>query len=62
MSKPTIADSAIYQYTVSRAEKYKAQRDGLLIAIKSIANSKYSTLEGMKSDLINLAYGVEQSL
>lgn len=34
MSKPTIADSAIYQYTAQLAEKYKARRDELIEIVK----------------------------
>lgn len=39
MNNPTIADSAIYQYTVQLAEKYKAQRDELLSALKTTAGN-----------------------
>jgi hypothetical protein len=58
--KASIADSAIYQHTLAQAEKYKAQRDKLVVIAKQIVDNGVSFAE-MKA-LESIIAEVEQSL
>lgn len=56
-----IADTAVYQQTVLLMEKYKAQRDLLLVAIKKIRVPNGISMVNLK-DVDEALAKVEQSL
>lgn len=63
MNSQTIADTAIYQQTAQLADKYKAQRDELLIVAKSaVMNIENNYRWQAHSDLQTVVEKVEQSL